>query len=298
MPCMSRGTAAQGGSPMRIGWRTPLSSTWRRPAGRRRSTTISAGCRRRASSKPCGRPKAKPRHSSSTISRSPTWRERPSGCSPEPDGCRSRCARPTRLLWRSSRNPIRMHSRPFSRTARTIRPGTQRPPIPRKRTPSLQNDRHLRGGICPAPSVSPSPALCRAFTFPEADMADYFTHFSCLLDVGTPDNAARALDLYPAVMKEAAREGALAGGFQVSIHPDQGGTKLWMRDQVTGDPLQVIILVQRCAEAFVLTGRWGFEWANTCSERRINASGGGAHVLDLCTGRPVAWIDTNRCLAG
>ena len=27
-------------------------------------------------------------------------------------------------------------------------------------------------------------------------MADYFTHFSCLLDLGTPENAARALDLY------------------------------------------------------------------------------------------------------
>ena len=27
-------------------------------------------------------------------------------------------------------------------------------------------------------------------------MADYFTHFSCLLDVRTPDNAARALGLY------------------------------------------------------------------------------------------------------
>jgi hypothetical protein len=29
-------------------------------------------------------------------------------------------------------------------------------------------------------------------------MADYFTHFSCLLDVGTPENAAHALDLYTA----------------------------------------------------------------------------------------------------
>src|SRR5712671_531509 len=102
---------------------------------------------------------------------------------------------------------------------------------------------------------------CRASTFVEADMADYFTHFSCVLDVGTPDNAARALDLYPVFMKEAAREGALAGGFLVSIHPDQGGTKLWMHDQVTGDPLQVIIFVQRCAEAFGLTGSWGFQWA-------------------------------------
>ena len=128
-------------------------------------------------------------------------------------------------------------------------------------------------------------------------MADYFTHFSCVLDVGTPDNAARALDLYPVFMKEAAREGALAGGFLVSIHPDQGGTKLWMHDQVTGDPLQVIIFVQRCAEVFDLTGRWGFQTANTCSERRINAFGGSAHVLDLSTGKPIAWIRTNGWLA-
>ena len=128
-------------------------------------------------------------------------------------------------------------------------------------------------------------------------MADYFTHFSCVLDVGTADNAARALDLYPAVMKETAREGALAGGFRVSIHPDQGGTKLWMRDEVTGNPLQVIIFVQRCAEVFSLTGRWGFQCANTCSEPRINAFSGGAHVLDLATRKPVARIHTNGWLA-
>ncbi len=83
----------------------------------------------------------------------------------------------------------------------------------------------------------------------------------------------------------------------MSIYPDQDGTKLWMRDEGTGDPLQVIIFVQRCAEAFGLTGRWGFQTANIFSERRINAFGGGAHVLDLSTGRPVAWIHTNRWLA-
>jgi hypothetical protein len=37
-------------------------------------------------------------------------------------------------------------------------------------------------------------------------MADFFTHFSCVLDVGTPDNAARALDLYQAFTEGAARE--------------------------------------------------------------------------------------------
>ena len=36
-------------------------------------------------------------------------------------------------------------------------------------------------------------------------MADFFTHFSCVLDVGTPDNVARALDLYTALMQENAQ---------------------------------------------------------------------------------------------
>lgn len=31
-------------------------------------------------------------------------------------------------------------------------------------------------------------------------MANYFTHFSCLLDVGSPENAARALDLYAGLL--------------------------------------------------------------------------------------------------
>jgi hypothetical protein len=128
-------------------------------------------------------------------------------------------------------------------------------------------------------------------------MADYFTRFSCVLDVGTPDNAARALDLYPACIEQAARAGALAGAFLVSVHPDQSGTKLWMHDAITGDPLQVIMFVQRCAEVFGLTGQWGFQWAHVCSEPRVNAFSGGAHVLDLATRRPVAWIHTNGWLA-
>jgi hypothetical protein len=41
--------------------------------------------------------------------------------------------------------------------------------------------------------------LRRAISFQEAIMADFFTHLSCVLDVGTPDNAARALDLYNAL---------------------------------------------------------------------------------------------------
>jgi hypothetical protein len=128
-------------------------------------------------------------------------------------------------------------------------------------------------------------------------MADFFTHFSCVLDVSTPDNAARALDLYNAFGEEAAREDVPPDGFLLSIQPEHGGTTLWIRDEVTGDPQQVILFVQRCAEAFGLTGRWGLQWANTCSRPRVNAFGGGAHVLDLATRETVSWTDTNGWLA-
>ena len=118
-----------------------------------------------------------------------------------------------------------------------------------------------------------------------------------MLNVGTPDNATRALDLYQAFIEEAAREDVPPDGFLLSIKPEHRGTTLWMRDDVIGDPQQVILFVQRRAEAFGLAGRWGFQWANTCSQPRVNAFGGGAHVLDLETRETIAWTDTNGWLA-
>jgi hypothetical protein len=111
-------------------------------------------------------------------------------------------------------------------------------------------------------------------------MADYFTHFSCVLDVGTPHNAARALDLYPACMEQAACAGALSGGFLVSVHPDQSDTKLWMRDATTGDPLQVIMFVQRCAEVFGLRGHWGLQWA-TSAPNAVSTHSAAAHTCSI-----------------
>jgi len=128
-------------------------------------------------------------------------------------------------------------------------------------------------------------------------MADYYTHFSCLLDVGTPENAARALDLYNALSEENAAEDPPSDGCLLSIQPEHGGTQLWMRDDVTGDPEHVIQFVKRCALAFGLTGLWGFQYASTCSKAVINAFGGGAHVLDLATGETVAWTYTDGWLA-
>ncbi len=70
-----------------------------------------------------------------------------------------------------------------------------------------------------------------------------------------------------------------------------------MRDDVTGDPERLIQFVKRCAATFGLTGRWGFQYANTCSRPRLDGFGGGAHVLDLATGETVDWIYTDGWLA-
>ena len=127
-------------------------------------------------------------------------------------------------------------------------------------------------------------------------MADYFTHFSCLLDVGTPENAARALDLYNRLSEAGASEEPPSEGFLLSIQPEHGGTQLWMRDDVTGDPERLIQFVKRCAAEFRLSGRWGFQYANPCSKPRLDGFGGGAHVLDLASGETVDWIYTDGWL--
>ncbi|NVN38640.1 hypothetical protein [Komagataeibacter swingsii] len=128
-------------------------------------------------------------------------------------------------------------------------------------------------------------------------MADFFTHFSCVLDVGTVENAAKALDLYNEFMNELAAEDPPSDGFILSIVPEYGGTKLRMHDETTGDPHQVVEFVLRCARTFRLRGRWGFQWANSASRPRIDAFSGGAHLLDLGRRKTISWMTTDRWLA-
>ena len=125
-------------------------------------------------------------------------------------------------------------------------------------------------------------------------MADYYTHFSCLLDVGSAANATRALALFD---KGDDWDPEAERGFVVSVHPDDSGRCLWIRDEEHGDPEMVIRFVKRCAAALGLTGRWGFQYACTCSRPRLDGFGGGGHVLDLATGEMVDWISTDDWLS-
>ena len=74
--------------------------------------------------------------------------------------------------------------------------------------------------------------------------------------------------------------------------------RLWIRSDEYGEPEQVIAFVLACAEAFELTGRWGFAWALTCSKPHLDGFGGGAQVIDLVARKSVGWNDCEHWLLG
>ena len=129
-------------------------------------------------------------------------------------------------------------------------------------------------------------------------MADYFTHFSCLLDVGTPDKAAHALALFQelrAADQDAA--GPEVAGFTLARQDAPEGSTLWFHDDEHGDVEAVIRFVLRLAKELELTGLWGFQYALTCSRPRLDAFGGGAHVIDLGARKSIGWTSTHEWLA-
>ena len=67
-------------------------------------------------------------------------------------------------------------------------------------------------------------------------MADYFTHFSCLLDVGTPERAARAIDFFAALRDDDDKsEEPQFHGFDLSLQDGQKSGVLWIHDDESGD---------------------------------------------------------------
>lgn len=129
-------------------------------------------------------------------------------------------------------------------------------------------------------------------------MADYFTHFSCLLDVGTPDKAARGLVLFQSL--RAADQDAddpEVSGFDLVRQDAPEGSTLWIHDDEHGDVEAVIRFVMRLAEELDLTELWGFQYALTCSRPRLDAFGGGAHVIDLGTRNSIGWTNSQEWLA-
>ena len=105
-------------------------------------------------------------------------------------------------------------------------------------------------------------------------MADYFTQFSCILDVGTAENAARAEEIRNQFILELGQNEGIEPGFFMQRNHEHGPGALWLHSAGHGEPEHVIQFVLRCCEALELTGLWGFCWALTCSKPRLDGFGG------------------------
>ncbi len=127
-------------------------------------------------------------------------------------------------------------------------------------------------------------------------MTEYYTNFSCHLDLRTTDQVKQALELFRTFSEELESEG-IPTGFVASIDIEPHTTRLWIHSEDHGDPENVIKFVKRCAGAFELDGRWRFQWADSCTRPVRDAFGGGAHVVDLASGETVDWCDTHTWLA-
>ena len=115
-------------------------------------------------------------------------------------------------------------------------------------------------------------------------MADYFTHFSCLFDVGTPDKAVRALALLQELRAadQDADDPEVTGLTLVRQDAPEGST-LWIHDDDQGNVEAVIRFVLRLAAELDLTGLWGFQYA-LC---RIRHKGYYAGIRIMPHGPPV-----------
>ena len=93
-------------------------------------------------------------------------------------------------------------------------------------------------------------------------MADYFTSFSCFLDVGSAANVAPARTILSQLGERLeTEENGAALGFTMQSDEGSGPGMLCLYSEEDGEPEHVIAFVKLCAEAFALTGRWGFHWA-------------------------------------
>ncbi|WP_241699968.1 hypothetical protein [Tabrizicola fusiformis] len=93
-------------------------------------------------------------------------------------------------------------------------------------------------------------------------MADYFTHFSCLLDVGCPDKAAREFALFEELRAtDQDADDQEVAGFDLVRQDAPEDSTLWLHDDEHGDVEAVIGFVLRLAGELDLTGLWGFQYA-------------------------------------
>ena len=88
-------------------------------------------------------------------------------------------------------------------------------------------------------------------------MADYYTQFSCMLDVQTEENALKTLALWQSI--EDTDEDIFCGA-DVEID-ESNKSQLWIcsdQEGWSGDPNSVAAFIKLISAKMKLTGNWGF----------------------------------------
>lgn len=127
-------------------------------------------------------------------------------------------------------------------------------------------------------------------------MADYFTRFSCIFDVGTAENSTAALAIRDQLAGKLDDDEGVSLGFDAQADGNEAPGALWLHSDEDGDPEHVIEFVKLCAEAFDMHGLWGFVWSLSCSKPRLDSFGGGAQVIDLTRRESLDWVDCSHWL--
>ena len=125
-------------------------------------------------------------------------------------------------------------------------------------------------------------------------MTDFLTRFSCLLDVGTAANATRAFDIYTSLIAENAGDDPPAEPFLLSLSPEYGPARLWLRDPGSADQQLAITFVTLAALNATLYAVFAQSarrlLSSATAQRRFNLAGGtllaGAGLWALLARRP------------
>jgi hypothetical protein len=121
-------------------------------------------------------------------------------------------------------------------------------------------------------------------------MANYYTHFSLLMELPTEEAQNFALNLveqistvregdeppadFPACFNEVLED----WNFEVeAAHPSQG-CGLWLHSE-NGGIDAVCAFIQHLLQLYYPAGHVALEWSNDCSKPRTDAFGGGAAII-------------------
>ena len=113
-------------------------------------------------------------------------------------------------------------------------------------------------------------------------MANYYTQFSTVLDVGgRADEAMAVVDRMRAELDADPENGAVSEAAFDCITILAQDDKIWLHSDENGSAEDAAAIILAIGKELGLKGAHSFEWANTASRPLLDAFGGGAVRVDF-----------------